>query len=47
MFVTFDLCIIYGVGICVDVVFVVCVLSLGVVCCVVMWCSGCVGNCDF
>ena len=34
----FDLCVIYGVGVCVNVCGVVCV----VICCVVMQCSGCV-----
>ena len=45
--------VVYGVGVCVNVcvivcvVVVVCFLRLGVVCCVVVWCRGCVGCCDF
>ena len=41
--------VVYGVVVCVNVCGVVCVcfLRLGVVCCVVMWCSECVGCCDF
>ena len=41
----FGLWVVNGVGICVDVCGVVCFLSLGVACCVVMWCNGWVGCC--